>query len=236
MTVRLLVSVRSVEEALAAVQGGADFIDLKEPGRGALGDLPIETIRAIVQALRGQGASTADRPPISATIGDVPMAELATIAQRVEAVGDCGVDIVKVGVDASDPAAASVLSWLAACGRPIVPVFIADQGIDLVMVRAAARLGFAGLMADTAAKDAGSLLDLVDEAVLREFVAIVRAEGTMVGLAGALRREQAGRLVALAPDFAGFRSAVCEGDRSGRLDSNRLRALRDTFDTAALAR
>lgn len=232
MKLRLLVSVRSVEEAQAAVRGGADFIDLKEPGRGALGDLPLETVRAIVQALRGPEAAAA---PISATIGDVAMADLATIAQRVEALGDCGVDIVKVGIQAGDPAAASVLSWLAGCGRTVVPVFIADHGLDLVTVRAAARLGFAGLMADTADKQAGSLLDLVDEATLRRFVATVREEGAMVGLAGALRRDQAARIVALAPDFAGFRSAVCEGDRRGQLDEGRLRALRDAFDTASLA-
>ena len=53
---KLLVSVRSVEEALLAAEGGADFIDLKEPGRGALGGLPVATIREIVAALR-DGAS-----------------------------------------------------------------------------------------------------------------------------------------------------------------------------------
>ena len=37
---RLLVSVRSVDEALVAAAGGADFIDLKEPSQGALGGLP----------------------------------------------------------------------------------------------------------------------------------------------------------------------------------------------------
>jgi len=229
---RLLVSVRSVDEALLAAREGADFIDLKEPGRGALGDLPVETTAAIVGALRAQGAAQ----PISATIGDVPMRELATIAERVEAIGAAGVDIVKVGVDAADPAAASVLSWLAGCGRTIVPVFIADGGIDVVMVRAAARLGFAALMVDTADKQAGSLLDLYDDAQLRTFVETVHEEGREAGLAGALRREQAARLVAIGPDFAGFRSAVCDGDRRGTLDPARLRGLRDALETAALSR
>ena len=32
-----LVSVRSPEEALAALEGGADLIDVKEPSRGPLG-------------------------------------------------------------------------------------------------------------------------------------------------------------------------------------------------------
>ena len=52
---RLLVSVRSVHEALVAARGGADFIDCKEPARGALGDLPMADVRAIVERLRDAG-------------------------------------------------------------------------------------------------------------------------------------------------------------------------------------
>ena len=34
---KLLVSVRTIEEARAALAGGADIIDIKEPTRGSLG-------------------------------------------------------------------------------------------------------------------------------------------------------------------------------------------------------
>ena len=40
---RLLISVRSVDEALLVAANGADFIDLKEPREGALGGLPVAT-------------------------------------------------------------------------------------------------------------------------------------------------------------------------------------------------
>jgi hypothetical protein len=36
---KMLVSVRDIDEALAAAQAGADFIDLKDPAAGALGGL-----------------------------------------------------------------------------------------------------------------------------------------------------------------------------------------------------
>lgn len=219
--IRLLVSVRSPDEALLAARGGADFIDLKEPGRGALGDLPLPTIRAIVAALRAAGSTV----PISATIGDVAMAEIEIIARRVEAVASCGVDIVKVGIEADHPAATSVLSRLAACGRAIVPVFIAEHGLDPAVVRAAAQRGFPALMVDTADKRSGSLFERLDAASLHAFVAAVRAAGAEVGIAGALRIEQAARIAALDPDFAGFRSAVCAGTRSDALDTARLHAL-----------
>lgn len=217
---RILVSVRSVDEALLAADGGADFIDLKEPGQGALGGLPVATIGAIVAALRAAGS----RLPVSATIGDVPMHRLDTILERVEAVGACGVDYVKVGIERS-PGAGAVLRALAACGRPLVPVFIADRGLDERAVALALSLRFPGVMVDTADKHAGSLFDVLARSAIEGFVAMAREAGTMVGIAGAMRRDDAARIVALAPDFAGFRSAVCRGARSDALDAQCLAGL-----------
>ncbi len=221
---RMLVSVRDVPEALLAAQGGADFIDLKEPSDGALGGLPIETIAAIVRALRGQGSRPERRLPISATIGDLPMADLGAILQRVDAVAACGVDYVKVGIERGAQAAA-VLDALANSGHAIVPVFIGDRGLDFEAVEHACALGFPGLMVDTADKLAGSLFDVLSNTELHRFVAMVRASGALVGLAGALRHPQLAALHALQPDFAGFRSAVCTVDRRGALDPERLQAL-----------
>ena len=217
---RMLVSVRSVDEALIAARGGADFIDLKEPSDGALGGLPVATIGAIVSALRAHGIGL----PVSATIGDLPMNELDGILAQVDAVGACGVDYVKVGIERG-PEAFAVLDALSACDWPVVPVFIADHGIDAALVAHACTLGFPGLMVDTADKQAGSLFDAVPLPELRRFVAQVRASGRLVGLAGALRTTHLPSVLALAPDFAGFRSAVCVGDRATALCPQRLAEL-----------
>jgi uncharacterized protein (UPF0264 family) len=218
--IRLLVSVRSVAEATLAAEGGTDLIDLKEPGQGALGGLPLATIREVVQALRARGSTR----PVSATIGDVPPHELDEILARVEAVGACGVDLVKVGIERA-PAAGAVLRALAAGARPLVPVFIADRGLDERAVALALALGFPGVMLDTADKSAGSLLDALPREAIARFVAMAREAGAMAGIAGALRREHAQAIAALAPDFAGFRSAVCVGGRSAALDARCLREL-----------
>ena len=227
---RLLISVRSVDEALLAAGAGADFIDLKEPGLGALGGLPLASICAIVAALRGRRIKL----PVSATIGDLPMRALSDILSRVDAVGACGVDYVKVGIT-RDPMAGAVLDGLARCGAAVVPVFIADRGLDGALVARAAALGFPALMADTADKRAGSLFDAVPAAALRRFIAAARAAGALVGLAGALQRSHAAALADLAPDFAGFRSAVCVGGRSQALDALRLRELIEAMRLVAPA-
>jgi uncharacterized protein (UPF0264 family) len=221
---RLLVSVRDVDEALAAAGAGADFVDLKEPAAGALGGLPPPAIAAIVRALR----SGARAVPLSATIGDVAPGRVEEILARVEAVARCGVDYVKVGIEAGQPeAAARLLPRLARCGAQVVPVLFADGGIDADLVGAALHEpAFPAVMLDTVDKRAGSLLRRVRGDALAAFVALVRRRGKLCGLAGSLQAEDAPALRSLAPDFAGFRGAVCHGERAGPLDPQRVRALR----------
>jgi uncharacterized protein (UPF0264 family) len=225
---RMLVSVRDVAEALSAAAAGADFIDLKEPRAGALGGLALPTLRAVVAALREVMAASSAQgaaPAISATIGDWPMAQCDAIIAQVHAVAECGVDYVKVGIE-NDADAPEVLRALAACGRAVVPVFIADRGVDAYLRTLACALPFPALMLDTADKQAGSLFDCMDDAALRRFVRQARRAGRLVGLAGALRIEHLPQLKRLAPDFAGFRSAVCSGARTSELVPAKVRALR----------
>lgn len=225
---QMLVSVRTLEEALLVANCGANFIDLKEPREGALGGLPPDSVRAIVAALRAQGCSL----PVSATIGDVPMQALPTILARVAALHDTGVDYIKVGIEAgSDATAASaVLDALAAAGAAaprvaLVPVFIADKGLDASLLDHALAKRFAVCMVDTADKRHGSLFDLAAKPTLQRFVQRAQRAGAQVGLAGALRLEHLPLLAELAPDFAGFRSAVCRGDRGSAMDPQLVREL-----------
>jgi len=230
--IRLLASVRDEAEALAATAGGADFIDLKEPSAGALGGLAPARIREIVAVLRPV------RPdlPISATIGDHPANELARIDELVAAVGDCGVDYVKVGVAGGNAETQrALLERLAASVPAVVPVFIADRGLNFAVVEQACRLPFPALMADTEDKRAGSLFDCVAVADLARFVALARRTGQLVGLSGALRAHHLSDLAALAPDFAGFRGALCESTRVATLNPEKLARLRDALQATARA-
>lgn len=243
---RLLVSVRNLAEARLAAEAGVDFIDLKDPADGALGALPVSAIGDIVHALRRAGGA-APATLLSATTGDVASERIDAILARVSAVAATGVDYVKVGIDGA-PGSATLLDALAACAAPVVPVLLADRGIDQTLVDHALRLRrFPALMLDTADKGVGSLVDRIPLDALRHFVATVRAATrhaavtglpapVLAGLAGALRRDELPALERLAPHFAGFRSAVCAGDRAGALDSGRLKALCAALPTPALGR
>src|SRR5262245_26134710 len=61
---QLLVSVRDVAEARAALTGGADIIDIKEPRRGPLGMAKPAVMAEIVAGVGG-------RAPVSAALGEL---------------------------------------------------------------------------------------------------------------------------------------------------------------------
>ena len=62
-TTGLLVSVRSVDEVEAALTGGADLIDVKEPAKGPLAPAEAEVVAAVIAKVKG-------RTPVSAALGE----------------------------------------------------------------------------------------------------------------------------------------------------------------------
>ena len=222
--------IREVVAALRADGSGPDR------ARGAVARAVLGGLAEPADAhvpLAARGGARAHAPLISATIGDLPPQALDAIRARAVAVGACGVDLVKVGLPGRGAAACAVLEALAALPLAIVPVLIADDGLEAAVIDAACSLPFAAVMADTQVKRAGSLLELSGADALAAFIDRAHAAARLVGLAGALRLADLPQLARLAPDFAGFRSAVCDGAREGRLDPQRLAALRAAIGTAS---
>ena len=227
---RLLASVATLDELAVAARGGADILDLKDPKAGALGAWPLGEIARAVAAVRLWPA----RPPLSATVGDLPMTPAAVTAPVAETWA-CGVDYVKIGLSPSgDPAGCvAALAPQARRGARIVAVLFADLWPDADrLLPGIARAGFAGAMLDTAGKGAGGLMRHKTAGELARFVEKARRLGLLTGLAGSLGLEDIPSLMPLAPDYLGFRTALCAGaDRGGALDPTALAAIRDAVLT-----
>jgi (5-formylfuran-3-yl)methyl phosphate synthase len=216
----LLASVRSAGEAEMAIGAGADIVDLKDPGAGALGAVAFEVIDACVGATRG-------RVPVSATIGDLPL-EGERVRAAVLATAARGVDYVKLGLFPGGDAE-RCLEGLA----PLTPeirlilVLFADALPEFDAVGLAARIGAAGVMLDTLGKTGVSLPDLASPGKLGALIDSARARRLMIGFAGSLGAGHVPGLVALGPDLLGFRGALCrDGKRDQELDSVRLARVR----------
>jgi len=219
---RFLASVRDVAEADLALAACADILDLKDPGKGALGAVDRHTIRLCVAHIAG-------RAPVSATVGDLAM-DASIVPGAVAATASCGVDDVKLGImPGGDPEACFAGLREIHMSAGLILVFFADAMPAIDPVQAARAAGARGVMLDTAGKGEGALLDHMALRDVARFVADGRRAGLMVGVAGSLAPKHVAPLLALRPDVMGFRGALCrEGLRDRGLDAGacgRIRAL-----------
>jgi (5-formylfuran-3-yl)methyl phosphate synthase len=222
---QLLVSVRSRQEALSALGGGADIIDAKEPAAGALGAVSLPTFASIVEAVSGSIA-------VSAALGDADDEHL--VSERVRAFGRAGAAFVKIGF-AGFTTAARVESMIMAArvaaiesATAVVAVAYADfasvGSLSPEMIGEAARAASAdGVLLDTAGKNGPGLLRLMSERQLRAWVGRAQAAGMFAALAGQLRAADLAALVTAGADIVGVRGAVCDGDRNGDINAGKVR-------------
>lgn len=199
---KMLASIKNVNEAEAVLMAGVEMIDLKQPAAGALGALSPAEIQQIVQYVAGRACT-------SATIGDLPM-QPSQLSQAVESVAAVGVDIVKVGFFGHTSHAECIEALVPIIDRGVrlVAVLFADEKPNFQLLSNLATAGFYGVMLDTAGKDGRSLRDHLSITSLAEFVNISRQHHLFCGLAGALRLSDIQPLTKISPDFIGFRSAL----------------------------
>jgi (5-formylfuran-3-yl)methyl phosphate synthase len=222
----LLVSVVSAEEAERAVAGGADIVDVKDPGEGALGAPAPRVLSEVARAVGGSA-------PLSVALGDLPdLPNTAALAARGAALS--GADYVKVGlrgVREIDRAVAIMSAVAGAVGDhvAVIAAAYADAGaLDPPALAPAwlpavvERTGIAGALVDTFIKDGRGLYAWSSEAELAELIAGTHEAGGIFGVAGQLRRGELGRVEA---DVVGVRSAVCRGsDRTAHLEQDLVAA------------
>ena len=237
----LLVSVSCAVDAAAALAGGADIVDAKDPVAGALGAVTLPTFRAIHAAVGGARPVTAalgdatDEPTVEATAGAFAAAGAALVkvgfagvtdVDRAAALGAAAVRGAARGSAARGSAARG-----GALGAGVVLVAYADGdrvgSLDpAALVGVAVAAGARGVLLDTADKGGPGLLGCASIEVLVRWVGEAHAAGLLVALAGRLTPDDVARLLALAPDVVGVRGAACDGGRTGRVSTARVRALR----------
>lgn len=218
----LLVSVRSAAEAEAALAGGADIIDVKEPANGPLGFAGWDVIRDVVQTV-------SDRVPVSAALGE--LVEWNTRPASSARPRGVALDFVKWG-----------LAWYARPGwcdalrraRRDWPGTVAVAYADSHRIGSPSPAEIAefaiterlpALLIDTWGKDGLTLPRLLSKSALRTLMVRCREGGVRVALAGSLGVDQLLELAPLAPDWFAVRGAACSGGRGGTVDAERVRQL-----------
>jgi (5-formylfuran-3-yl)methyl phosphate synthase len=231
---KVLISPKDEFEAKAAVNGGADIIDVKNPDEGSLGaNFPwvIRQVRSLVP----------DSIEVSATIGDFPhlpgSASLAALGAAVS-----GANYVKVGLKGSKTRDEAIFLMQHVTrtvkeydiNKKVVLAGYADYRraatLDPFLLPEVARsAGCDVVMVDTFIKDGKSLFDFMDEAACKHFIDEGHRQDLSVALAGSIKLPQIPILKRIGVDIVGIRGAACShGDRlTGTIQAENVRALMD---------
>jgi (5-formylfuran-3-yl)methyl phosphate synthase len=222
---QLLVSVRSADEARAALAGGASIIDVKEPDHGSLGLAPWTVWRDVHTAV-----STA--APISVALGELPD-WLAPDCPVPPSHAWPGISFCKLGLAGTDVRWQG--GWRAVrsrldheSGPPWIAVIYADwQGArapepDCILEEVISCDHIVGVLVDT--WDKTRAIELDERWVSHS--ARVRQAGKLVAMAGGLDCRSIATLGRIAPDIVAVRGAACvDGNRRSAIDSGRVAEL-----------
>jgi len=206
---KLLVSVRSVSEAQAAVDGGAAVIDVKEPSLGPLGRASCATWRAIRAAVPAV-------IPVSVALGE--LADLDPGSIRPECFA--GIAFRKAGPaglggdwsrrwELARQADQAATGWVAVIYADWTEAQAPDP--DAVIAAALGATDCPGLLVDSWDKTRGCPIGNLAE--WQDRISRVQASGRFVALAGRLDRRAIERLSPLGPDLFAVRGAACVGGR-----------------------
>ena len=237
---RLLVSARSTADAQAAIAGGCDILDLKEPARGSLGRPDPETIAAICHLTDAAIPTTA----ISVALGEV--AEWHGDRGTTDSALPSNVAYAKLGLSRCRRDRNWPRRWQnvrnqieTATGRSLgwIAVIYADAGADAPaaedVVDVAASTRCRGVLVDTFCKDGRQLLDHVSPETLAQWRTASHASGMLFAVAGSLRASDLPRLITVQPDVVAVRGAVCrDGLRDGDVCPEAVQRLRAAIHNA----
>jgi (5-formylfuran-3-yl)methyl phosphate synthase len=221
---RLLVSVRSLEEAYLAADAGVDLIDLKEPRLGSLGRVDVDVARAVA-------AQFGRSRPLSMALGE--LAEWSDADWKVIAQIPTGIRFAKIGLAACDALSDWRLVWQRAIAsfptdcHPVAVVYADWQDArapEPEQILEAARCnGCRALLLDTWRKDRGNVFTQRELATIDLLFKTAKKCGLLTVLAGSLTTNDLNDALSLVPDYIAVRGAVCTGGREGKLCPDKLR-------------
>ncbi len=238
---KLLISCGNETEASAAIDGGADIVDVKNAKEGALGaSFPwmIKQVRDIV----------AGSVEVSCTLGDLPNLP-GSVSLAALGAAATGVDYVKIslgGVKTVEQAVYLLLNAVNAAKGfnpevKIVATGYADANkvgcLNPFLIPQVAHEAKADVaMVDTAVKNGGNLFTFLTEAEIKRIVDDAHGRGLQAALAGSLRKEQLPEVFKLNADIVGVRGAACtNGDRlNGQITLKAVQELADIVKSLQL--
>jgi uncharacterized protein (UPF0264 family) len=237
---RLLVSVRDAAEAEAALRGGADIIDAKEPSLGPLAPVAAPVLQSICRAVPRT-------KPLSVALGDARAGDISGLVSVVAPLQGRAELFFKAAVLNSIPgeAAAGIASAARLLAeRPDRPSLVIARYVDApddfndlpAWVDVCAASGARGLLLDTSIKGGPGLLAATGVPPLLALRRHAARQGIWLAVAGGVGLDDVPLLAEVRPAVVGVRGGVCHGGRTGTLSAERVALLRRALAGITLER
>jgi (5-formylfuran-3-yl)methyl phosphate synthase len=224
---KLLVSVRDLKEAQAALEGGCDWLDVKEPAAGSLGAPSAKNLAEIAPisgSFVGWSAALGELRELTESNGNMLIESFPNLTMvklglsecanttgwrdRLKKFKQCQPQVSLATVYYADRANANSPDW--------------DTTVDVAL-----ELDSPVILIDTYSKNGQSLLDYLSLEQLQAFRIQLRELGLGFALAGSLQTEHIPQLISkVHPDLVAVRGAACKSGRNSDLCSARVALLK----------
>jgi uncharacterized protein (UPF0264 family) len=230
--VKLLISPKNSKEAIEAIAGGADIIDVKNPKEGPLGANFPWVIKEIKQLMP-------NNVELSCTLGEAPNLP-GSMALAAYGAASLDVDYIKIGLNGvqtiqkATNLLENIVHAVKMCNSKI-KIVVAGYGdysrvnsIDpQLIVQTAFAVNADVVMLDTAIKDGKTLFDFQTLQHLESFINRAHEHKLNVALAGSLQIQNLPIIKKLGADFVGLRGAACQNNNrdTGHITRERVKEL-----------
>ena len=235
--IKLLVSIKHVDELENAIYGGANIVDVKDPSKGSLGLPDFEVLKNIVTKIR---IMNIDDIEISMAGGDVKEYD-HSLKYVTYIAASLNIDYFKIGLAMSSRETAKFVSKEVSKTlkllntTKLVLVGYADysriesiEPLEIIDIAEEARANV--VMIDTYIKDGRTTFNFLSKNYLQEFVEKAHRKGLLAALAGSLKKYHVADTIKLGFDIIGVRGAVCKGDRRGFISRELVAELKKVIE------
>lgn len=243
---KILISVQNQDEAKAVLQAGSevkrpvDFLDLKDPAKGALGSVSQPVFSQILTVMNKLeiDQSLDFRPHLTAACGEWndPVSESLPSGVSMAKLGTAGFrnhpdqwksvwgNWSRSLPEGCQPVLVSYADWNSCNGME------PEQAIDLAAENKSKFGHVRHVLIDTFDKNLPGLEDLAGGwGVVSSWIERAKDQGLSLVLAGKLTQGDLKILEEIGAEIAGVRSAVCQSKRDGEIDPEKVKGILERF-------
>lgn len=219
---KLLVSVRDVQEARLAVDAEVDIVDVKEPNAGALGRADDNVIKNISSSLGG-------RATLSVALGelaDIVDEDRSIFGDLLEGIAYCKIALANMADEPWQAKVRELIKSLPGSTQLVVVSYVdhfnCSSPTPDEVIQFAIDFSLPLMLFDTFEKKQNSLFDLATVDTVSRWIEQLRESEIDVAIAGSIGQKHLPDVLICNPDVVGVRGAVCRQRRNQSIDRKSL--------------